>query len=222
MFTIKICGITTPGDARLALDAGADAIGINFCAASPRFVPPERALHITAAAKGLTRVGVFVNADAETVCGVYDGLALDAIQLHGDEPPSLLTELGRRPVIRAFRVGLEGLRPVAAYLAECNALGVTPRAVLLDAHVDGQYGGTGVTANWQLIADQRGDLGGLPMILAGGLNCDNVAAAITATSADAVDVASGVESTPITKDDALVRRFVAEARTRLPAPVRKR
>jgi phosphoribosylanthranilate isomerase len=217
MFTIKICGITSPGDARLAVDAGADAIGINFYSASPRFVAPERALHITAAAVGVVRVGVFVNADAETVCGVYDGLALDAIQLHGDEPPSFLTELGRRPVIRAFRVGAEGLRPVASYLAECAALGVTPRAVLIDAHVEGEYGGTGITANWQLIADQRDPLGGLPMILAGGLNAENVAAGIATTGADAVDVASGVELNPVKKDDMLVRRFVEEARTRLPA-----
>ncbi|MEX0641511.1 MAG: phosphoribosylanthranilate isomerase, partial [Pirellulales bacterium] len=142
MFTIKICGITSAADARLAVDAGADAIGINFYAASPRFVPPEQALHIAAAATGVVRVGVFVNADAETVCGVFDGVSLDAIQLHGDEPPEFLTQLGRRPVMRAFLVGADGLRLVREYLNECRALGVLPRAVLLDAHVPGEFGGT--------------------------------------------------------------------------------
>lgn len=213
MFTIKICGITTVDDARAAAAAGADAVGLNFYGESPRFLPLEQAQHVAAVVpKGVLKVGLFVNAPAEAICGAYDALGLGLIQLHGDEPPEFLAELGRRPVMRAFRVGADGLPPIAEYLRRCGELGTPPAMVLLDAHRAGQFGGTGTPADWDHIADERSLLGDVPLALAGGLTADNVAAAIFRVRPSAVDTASGVETRPGHKDAAAMQRFVAAAR----------
>lgn len=213
MFTIKICGVTTVDDARAVAAAGADAIGINFYAHSPRFVPLERAQHVAAVIpRGVVRVGLFVNAPAEAVCGAFDALGLDLIQLHGDEPPEFLAGLGARPVMRAFRVGSEGVKPVAAYLERCRELGTLPALALVDARRPGQYGGTGQTADWDALANERAMLGDVPLVLAGGLTPENVATAIYRVRPTAVDTASGVETKPGHKDADAVRRFVAAAR----------
>jgi phosphoribosylanthranilate isomerase len=212
MFKVKICGVTTVDDARAVAAAGADAIGLNFYAASPRFLPLERAQHVAAniPAKVL-RVGLFVNAPAETICGAYDALGLDLIQLHGEEPPEFLSELGDRPVMRAFRVGTAGLQPAAEYLARCRELRTSPAMVLLDAFVADQRGGTGKTADWDALAAERHLLGDAKLVLAGGLTPDNVADAIRRVRPAAVDTASGVESRPGVKDHDAVRRFVTAA-----------
>jgi len=212
MFTIKICGVTTVDDARAVAAAGADAIGLNFYAGSPRFLPLEQAQHVAAniPAKVL-RVGLFVNAPAEAICGAYDALGLDLIQLHGDEPPEFLAELGDRPVMRAFRVGAPGLQAVAEYLARCRELGTAPAMVLVDAFLADQRGGTGKTADWDALVAERQLLGDTKLVLAGGLTADNVAEAIRRVRPDAVDTASGVESRPGLKDLDAVRRFVAAA-----------
>jgi phosphoribosylanthranilate isomerase len=212
MFTIKICGVTTVDDALAVAAAGADAIGLNFYAGSPRFLPLERAQHVAAniPAKVL-RVGLFVDAPAEVICGSYDALGLDLIQLHGDEPPEFLAELGDRPVMRAFRVGSDGLQPVVDYLARCRELGASPAMVLVDAFVAGERGGTGKTADWDALVAERHLLGDVKLVLAGGLTPDNVADAIRRVRPDAVDTASGVESKPGVKDHDAVRRFVAAA-----------
>jgi phosphoribosylanthranilate isomerase len=213
MFAIKICGVTSVDDARAVAAAGADAIGLNFYAGSPRFLPLERAQHVAAnIPANVLRVGLFVDAPAETICGAYDALGLDLIQLHGDEPPEFLAELGDRPVMRAFRVGAEGLRPVADYLGRCRELGTVPAMVLVDAFVADQRGGTGKTADWDALVAERHLLGDAKLVLAGGLTPDNVADAIRRVRPDAVDTASGVESSPGQKDHDAVRRFVAAAR----------
>jgi phosphoribosylanthranilate isomerase len=213
-FQIKICGLTRVEDVREAAAAGADAIGINFYAGSRRFVEPRNAQHLVAAApRKMTKVGVFVNADVETVCGIYDALGLDLIQLHGDEPPEFLAELGNRPIIRAFRVDDRGLAPVAAYLAECVRLNSRPRAVLLDAYHPNQFGGTGQPADWPTIAAQRHLINEYPLVLAGGLTPQNVATAIKTVQPTAVDTASGVESQPGHKDPDQMQQFVSAART---------
>jgi phosphoribosylanthranilate isomerase len=215
---IKICGLTSVQDVRAVIATGADAIGINFYAKSPRFVEPRDAQHLIAAAgASLIKVGVFVNADVETVSGIYDALGLDLIQLHGDEPPDYIGDLGVRPVMRAFRVDERGLAPVAEYLQACGRLGKMPKAVLLDAYRPAQFGGTGDAADWDLIRREKPLLnavltGHVPIVLAGGLTPDNVAEAIAAAAPDAVDTASGVESSPGKKDPELVRRFVETAR----------
>ncbi|MEX2187786.1 MAG: phosphoribosylanthranilate isomerase [Pirellulales bacterium] len=213
MFTIKICGVTTVDDARAAAAAGADAIGLNFYGESPRFLPLERAQHVAVVIpKGVVRVGLFVNAPAEAICGAFDALGLDLIQLHGDEPPEFLAELGKRPVMRAFRVGDDGLAPVVRYLDRCGELRMSPAMILLDAQQAGKYGGTGVTADWNALAEQRSLLGNLPLVLAGGLTADNVAEAIYRVRPDAVDTASGVETSAGQKDRDAMRRFVTAAR----------
>ena len=217
MFQVKICGITTAADGVLAAESGADAIGLNFYAPSPRCVTLARAQEIAAALPPTVRtVGVFVNARLEEVLSIAAGVPLDGVQLHGDEPPAMLAALRlalpqRTLLVRALRCRDGGLLPVSDYLAACIALGPPPDAVLLDAYRPGEYGGTGQVLDWQVLARERGLLGEIPVILAGGLTSANVASAIAAARPSAVDTASGVESSPEQKDPQLVRDFIASA-----------
>lgn len=213
MFRIKICGVTNVDDARLAAEAGADAVGLNFYAPSPRSVAVEVAAEIAESLPaGIVRVGVFVNATLAEINSVCDRVALDALQLHGDEPPEFVAAMTRLPVVRAFRLGAEGAPPVTAYLAKCWELGALPRMALIDADRAGQYGGTGVTADWATAREMR-DTPGVPvMVLAGGLTAENVAEAIAAVRPHAVDTASGVERTRGRKDAVRLRGFVEQAR----------
>jgi len=150
MFRIKICGVTSVEDALAAARAGADAVGLNFYPKSRRFVDSETAGRIVdALPAGVVKIGLFVNAPVAEVCRTFDRLALDLIQLHGDEPPDYLAQLGRRPVLRAFRLSPGRLQPVLDYLDECRSLACKPRLVLLDAAVAGQFGGTGKVADWK-------------------------------------------------------------------------
>ena len=247
MYRIKICGITRADDALLAAEVGADAIGINFFADSPRYVDAERAGEIVErlrqdySASQVQVFGVFVNASVDDIlwtireAGLYGAEQGFGIQLHGDEPPELLHELhehglGRAgellqvlghvpevPIVRALRpVGGE-LEKATEYLTACRRLGCLPQAVLLDAHSPAAYGGTGLMLNWARLAERNDALFGLPLVLAGGLKPENVAAAIHSAKPDAVDVASGVESAPGVKDAAKVMAFVNYAKQALPA-----
>jgi phosphoribosylanthranilate isomerase len=217
MFRIKICGMTSVEDARAAAEAGADAIGLNFYPRSRRFVRPETAARIAAAVpRDVTKVGVFVNATAEEIRRIAELVGLDCVQLHGDEPPALVAQLPPQvAVVRAYRCTVDGLAPLAEYLAACPAHGRALDAVLVDADAGGDYGGTGQAADWSLVARERDALGGTPLVLAGGLTPENVSEAIAQVHPDGVDVASGVESRPGRKDAALVARFVAAAREAL-------
>ena len=213
MFSIKICGITTVEDALAAVRAGADALGLNFYRQSPRYVAYDTARHIVAALpEGVVKVGLFVNAREEQVCRAFDQLGLDLAQLHGDEPPEFLPRLGERPVMRAFRVGGEGLGPVADYLEQCRRLDRLPRRVLIDSHTKGAYGGTGRVGDWAAVARYPLHDWHPPLVLAGGLTPDNVDEAIRLVRPAGVDTASGVESAPGRKAEALVERFVRRAR----------
>jgi len=242
MFRIKICGITTPDDALLAAEAGADAIGLNFYPPSPRCITPDVAGEIALrlrqdySADQVQVVAVFVNASLDDVLwtirdanlyGPEQGLCL---QIHGDEPPQFLAELRSQglgvtdsllqatghvptvPVIRAFRCRNSDLREQREYLRNCQLLGCLPQAALLDGFAAGSYGGTGAALDWQALATRQDQLLNLPVVLAGGLNAANVAAAIVAARPDAVDVASGVESSPGKKDAAKVMAFVDAAK----------
>jgi phosphoribosylanthranilate isomerase len=212
MFRIKICGITQVDDARAAARAGADAIGLNFYPESPRSVEPEAARRIVdAVPPGLVKVGLFVNASDEQVCRAYDQLSLDLVQLHGDEPPEFLPRLGERPVMRAFRVGPEGLGLVEDYLEQCRRLGCVPELVLIESRTKGRYGGTGRVADWSTVARYPRCDWHPRLVLAGGLTPENVAEAIGAVRPAAVDTASGVESSPGRKDERRVARFVRQA-----------
>jgi phosphoribosylanthranilate isomerase len=213
-FWIKICGITNPDDARLAADAGADAIGLNFFSKSRRFIQPHDARQIAGQLPAnILKVGVFVNHDVRQIAHVVEQVGLDAVQLHGDERPALVSELPSHVrIIRAHRCASDGLAPLAHFLDECHALGRMPDALLVDADAGANYGGSGALADWTLLRQQKDLLGGLPLILAGGLTPENVAAAIDDVAPNGVDVASGVESEPGRKDPDLIARFVTTAR----------
>lgn len=216
MFRIKICGITTVDDALAAARAGADAVGLNFYPASKRYMPIPQALMIANALAGtVVKVGVFVNAEADEVCETFDRVGLDLVQLHGDEPPCFLRQLGERPVVKAFRLGQQGLYAVGRYLGQCRGMHCMPRMTLVDANVEGAFGGTGHVADWHALKTYqpaRPEEPLPPLVLAGGLTPDNVAEAIRTVRPEAVDTASGVETSPGRKSEALVRRFVEAAR----------
>ncbi len=213
MFRIKICGITSVDDALLVARAGADAVGLNFYPSSHRCISFDAARKIVAALpKEIVKVGVFVNAPPADVCRTYTDLALDLIQLHGDEPPEYLAQLGNRPVMRAFRVKPGNLHPITEYLACCRGLQAGPKLSLIDSLIPGEYGGTGKTVDWSTARQYAAQPGLPPLVLAGGLTPDNVAEAIAAVRPAAVDVASGVESSPGRKDPAAVEAFVRAAK----------
>ncbi len=210
-FRIKICGITRLADAAGAVAAGADAIGLNFYPGSPRCITAETAAAIVhSLPPALRTVGVFVNAPIDQVLQLVDRLGLHFIQLHGDEPPEYARRLAPRPVIRAFRLR-ESASPLLSYISECQEIGLDLAGVLVDAYSPGVLGGTGAIGNWGETAKIVNTLSHLPLVLAGGLNGENVADAIAQVRPAAVDVASGVESEPGHKDEARMRRFVAAA-----------
>lgn len=214
MFRIKICGVTTIGDALTVAEAGADAIGLNFYPPSPRWVTPQQAQTIAEAVRSrLLRVGVMVDPAEEEAVSLASEVGLDLVQLHGNELPALAARLSQRlPLIKAFRIGPAGLRPVLDYLDEFRRLGGLFQAVLFDAFQPGRLGGVGKTADWDAIRGYPSEGWHPPLVLAGGLNPDNVATAIHTLSPAGVDTASGVEASPGHKDPARVARFVAAAR----------
>ena len=203
---VKVCGITSPTDAMLAVDAGADAIGFVFWPASPRKVTPEHAAGIARELPdAVLRVGVFVDASREEMSRVADAVGLDLLQLHGEEPPSALAGLPR-PALKAVRVG-RGFSQEEALRYAANAAGI-----LVDTRLPGEQppGGTGVPFEWSLV---KGLAERVPfLMLAGGLAPSNVAEAIRAVRPHGVDVSSGVESRPGRKDPEKVRAFVEAAR----------
>ncbi len=232
---IKICGIRDCATAEVIADHAVAAIGLNFFARSPRSVMPTQAAEIierlrrvfappglVASALPPTPVGLFVNHSIQEIDDIATQVGLTTIQLHGDESPKFLRELHERnsdwKLLKAFRVS-DSLRPIAEFIAECQRLSVPLMGCLLDARVEGSFGGTGTVAPWELIAAEYDKANWPPLILAGGLTPDNVAEAIRVVRPWGVDTASGVESSPGVKDATLVARFVAEATSALGPPV---
>jgi phosphoribosylanthranilate isomerase len=201
MVRVKICGITNRDDALHAAACGADALGFVFYSGSPRYVTPEQVRAIVDELPPfVTRVGLFVNEMSERMLAIAGACGLDVLQLHGDEPPQAC-------LLPPYRV-VKGVRPRSS--ADLAPLSVYPVAALLvDAAVPGQFGGTGQRADWQLaaqlVATHR-------VILAGGLTPDNVVAAVQAVRPYGVDVSSGVESVPGRKDPEKVAAFIRGAR----------
>jgi phosphoribosylanthranilate isomerase len=212
-FRVKICGITNVDDAFAAVEAGADAIGLNFFSGSRRCIGAAEAARIVQAlGEQACPVGIFVNAAADTIREIRNQTNVELVQLHGDEPPTFLKELRGLPTIRVRRLGRDGMQAIESDLHECRrASGFAPAAVLIDAAMTGEFGGTGRTADWDQIAAYREWLGDVPLILAGGLTPENVAEAIRIVEPYAVDVASGVESSPGKKDRAKMHDFIAAA-----------
>jgi phosphoribosylanthranilate isomerase len=214
-YRVKICGITNVDDALAAVAAGADAIGLNFYGGSARCVQPVEAKRIAEElANETVRVGVFVNASADEIRHICREALIHLIQLHGNEPPAFLGQLNRDfDIIRARRLDERGTAAIAEDIeACCKGVEVGPDAILIDAAAAGQFGGTGRTVDWRLLANHDEWSRSLPLILAGGLTPENVAEAIRIVRPHAVDVASGVESSPRKKDAVKMRDFVAAAR----------
>jgi phosphoribosylanthranilate isomerase len=206
---IKICGVTTPTDASFAAKAGADALGLNFYPKSPRFLEPRAAAAIVRELPAFTAAfGVFVGMPLRQVCAVAYQLGLRGIQTYDDQPPA--DDPFPFAFVPAFRVkdvaSLDGIR---AFVRTCRDAGRPPAAVLVDAYVAGEMGGTGQKAPWEILA---GFDPGVPLILAGGLTPENVADAIRTVKPWGVDVASGVEASPGKKDPAKVRAFIDSVR----------
>lgn len=198
----KICGITRVEDALVAAEAGADAIGLVFYPASPRAVTLRQAQAIVAALPPfVTTVGLFVNASRCDIGEILDALPLDLLQFHGDETPADC-DGHRRPYIKALRVR-SGEDIAARCLEYRNASGI-----LLDTYVPGVPGGTGEAFDWSLVPR----LLSKPVILAGGLNAQNVHSAIAQVAPYAVDVSGGVEAGKGVKDAGKVRAFIRAVR----------
>jgi phosphoribosylanthranilate isomerase len=218
---IKICGITTPEDARLAVLAGADAIGLVF-AESPRQVDVRQARRIVAALPPfVTPVGVFVNAGVASIKRTAAAVGLHAVQLHGDEEAEMISALAPLGVIRAVRVRDKGF--VRRVRTLCETSKRRPAAILLDAFSLDRAGGTGRQFDWNLVvgAQQAGVLDDAPpIILAGGLTPANVGRAVRLVRPHAVDVSGGVEMIPGRKDADKVEQFIYAARRAFSNPGR--
>lgn len=210
MFRIKICGIRQLADERVAGECGADAVGLNFCADSRRYLDQNarRGFEEDRSAKGPVRVGVFRNESVDVMRQLASQFHLDVIQLHGDEPPDFVVELRPLPVIRAFHSGHDCAEKIYSFLDRCSGLNGQLAAVLIDSASDGMGGGTGRLADWTIARSLR--LNQVPLVLAGGLGANNVEQAIRTVRPQAVDVASGVEVQGM-KDARLMARFVAAA-----------
>ncbi len=198
---IKICGITRPGDAVAAAQAGADAIGLVFYPPSPRFLNVERAREIRDALPPFVQaVALFVNPDAAQVAQVIGRVHPALLQFHGEETPEFCGQFGL-PYVKACRVGqgvdlLKYLRPFSA-----------ASGWLLDAHVE-EYGGVGASFDWSLVPARLER----PLVLSGGLTQHNVGEGLRRVRPWAVDVSSGVESSKGIKDAAKIAAFIAEVR----------
>lgn len=204
MVSVKICGITNWHDAKVAIDAGADALGFNFYANSPRRIALFHAKQvIRRMPRCVAAVGVFVNASAKEILRIADATNLAALQLHGEESPATVERLAREyPVLKAFRVG-PGFR-TSELKRYANASGF-----LLDGYDVNRRGGTGKVFDWR-VAREAKRYG--PVILAGGLRAENVVAAIREVEPFGLDVCSGVEERPGRKDAKKVRRLMAAVR----------
>ena len=199
---IKVCGITRLEDALTASRLGIDAVGFVFYPKSPRYISPMQAAKIIRRLPPfVSAVGLFVNPKQCDIDAVLQSCPLGVIQLHGDESPEFCMAQSRR-VMKAIPVSsTEDLKRARSY----------PCPVLLDAKApEGIYGGTGTSFDWSLLKNFKHDH---PLILAGGLNADNVEAALSVRQWFALDVSSGVETSPGIKNDAKLSEFVARVKS---------
>jgi phosphoribosylanthranilate isomerase len=200
---VKICGITNVPDALAAAEAGADALGLMFYERSPRQVSIRQAAEIVRELPPfIIKVGVFVNAEEDTVMRAIADCGLNMLQFHGEESPEYCAQFGLMS-IKAFRIrDADSLKALQEYPTE---------AWLLDAFVADKLGGTGEKFNWDLAIEAKKL--GRRIFLAGGLTPSNVADAVRKVHPWAVDVSSGVEASPGKKDHAMVKEFIAAAKS---------
>ncbi len=201
--SLKVCGVTTREDAERLIALGVEALGVNFWPKSKRYLAPADAAWLREMSGRILRVGVFVNEDPELALGLVEGGLLDVVQLHGDETPEDVDPYRKTgvPFIKAI-----GVRTVAD-LERADEFGA--RAILLDAHAPGVYGGTGETFDWNAAIDFKSRHPDLPILLAGGIVPANAGAAASVVKPAALDVASGAESSPGVKDFEKVTALLA-------------
>jgi len=199
---IKICGITRAEDALAAAHCGADAIGLVFYERSPRHISIAQARQLAGALPPFVSVvGLFVNAEAAFVREALANVPLDLLQFHGDESQGYCAQFDH-PYLKAIRV------KAGVDLLQCASDFRSAKGMLLDAHVEGIPGGTGTAFDWALVPKRLP----LPVILSGGLDAENVAAAIRQVRPYAVDVSSGVEAGKGIKDAAKIAAFINEVK----------
>ena len=202
MTRVKICGITRVQDALAVAHVGADAIGLVFYAPSPRCVSIALAAELARSLPPfVTTVGLFVNASPALVREVLAAVPLDVLQFHGDETPEYCEQFNK-PYLKAIRV------QAGVDLLQCAADFSSAQGLLLDAYVAGIPGGTGAVFDWSLIPQNLP----LPVILSGGLDAHNVAAAVQQVRPYAVDVSSGVEVSKGIKDVLKIAAFIQEVK----------
>lgn len=202
MTRVKICGITRVQDALAAAQGGADAIGLMFYERSPRYVSIALAAELARALPPfVTTVGLFVNAAPALVREVLAVVPLDVLQFHGDESPDYCAQFGK-PYLKAIRV------KAGVDLLQCAADFSSAQGLLLDAFVEGIPGGTGAIFEWSLIPEVLRP----KIILSGGLDAQNVAAAIQQVRPYAVDISSGVEISKGIKDATKIAAFIKEVK----------
>lgn len=206
MTGVKICGLRDLDTARAAMNAGADFIGLVFYPPSPRHVDTSMAWTIAREVPPDVKiVGLFVNPSDREITKILSQVRIDMIQLHGDETPMRILEIKagyNKPVMKAIRVGNEDdLRDVGKFEKIADWL-------LFDSKHEQAHGGTGQSFNWSLLKDK---VFTKPWMLAGGLNASNVRQALAVVKPDALDVSSGVESSPGVKDPDKIRAFIEMA-----------
>ena len=210
---VKICGITDVADALMVARAGANAIGLNFYADSPRHVDIATGRQIVQSLPPFVdAVGVFVNPTEQQFTETAREVGLRTVQLHGELSPQFVSSVREFSVIPAFPLADDSsVAAVLEFLRTCESLGRMPNAVLVDAHRPGMFGGTGQVAPWGLA---RGlvERCPVPVVLAGGLTPKNIAEAVRSVRPWGVDVASGVEVAPGRKEQYKVTKFIQAAR----------
>jgi len=198
---VKICGITRGVDLQAAVAAGTDALGFVFAQRSKRVLEPQQAADLVVKVPAfISRVGLFMDQDAETVTSILDRVPLNLLQFHGEESGGFCRRFGL-PYIKALSMQADrDVRRVADEYGDAAAL-------LLDSHQPGGVGGTGQVFDWSAIPELP-----LPIILAGGLTAANVRQAVEQVKPWAVDVSSGVEDAPGCKNAERMREFISEAK----------
>ncbi len=203
MLRVKVCGLTRSQDARLACEFGADAVGFIFYPKSPRFITPDKAGEIASGLpEQITRIGVFVSPEPVQVQAAISAAGLDAVQIHGSDTPELYSAL---PVQTICALNL----PPGSQLRDAETQAAGARAVVFDSHAPGQYGGSGRLSDWQLARELAARL---TLILAGGLNPNNIRDAVEQVNPWGVDVNSGVEVAPGIKDEYKLEQFFQQVK----------
>lgn len=200
--SLKICGVTTRGDADQLVELGVDALGVNFWPKSKRYLAAEDATWLRDLAGKILRVGVFVNEKPDLPLRLVRAGYLDVVQLHGDEMPEDVTAYRDADVSFIKAIGVK----TRANLERATEYGAA--AILLDAHAPGVYGGTGEVFDWEVASDFRRQHPALPVILAGGIVPENAGLAVMSVQPAALDIASGAELSPCIKDFQKVAAFL--------------